>query len=274
MALIINLIRMFRMPWMNRVVAAGLSAFTIACDKGETGTQETGTTEASTATDDSDLSTNSDPSTPSDVENDVQTGCDNLEPSRKGDFMVVTDEELREFEGVACIDGMLFVYESVSHLTPLEALQKVKYLEIHRTPLRSLSGLDNLTTVVGSLVIDGIVELESLDALSNLTTIGSELIIGIRSGGVNHKPEDGNDKLTSLHGLEGLRRVESIYIESNDSLVDVSALDGIASSLEDIAFFDNTMLAVEDVETLATTLGVTLRQCGCLGEPLCPADGD
>jgi hypothetical protein len=244
-----------------------------ACENGEPATQETSTTEASTSSAESD-GPSDDGSTQTEVEGGVESGCTNLEPARKGDFMVVNDEEVRELQGVVCIDGMLFVYDGVTDLTSLSALQKVRSLEIHRTPLRTLAGLDNLTTVVSSLVVDRCPYLESLDVLSNLVTVGRDLIIGLRSGGVNHKPEDGNDKLTSLHGLEGIRRVESIYIESNDALIDINALGGIVSPVESVALSDNTMLPLENVEALAAKLGVTARQCGCLGEPLCPADGD
>jgi hypothetical protein len=245
-----------------------------ACDKGENVNPNTDSTDALTTTADSEVPTHSEGSTQDDLDSGVESGCANLEPARKGDFMVATDDELREFEGVVCVDGVLYVYGDVTDLRPLHALQKVKYIEVARSPLRTLSGLETLTIVVGDLIIDRMVELESLDALSNLTTIGRHLVIGSRSGGVDHKPEDGNDKLTSLHGLEGLRRVESIYIESNDALVDIGALGGIVSPVVSLALSDNTMLPLENVEALAAKLGVTARQCGCLGEPLCPADGD
>jgi hypothetical protein len=252
-----------------------------ACENGSSSNPDNLSTASSSASSSSSSPSTGENDESSDVaestgEGGVEQGCAGLEPSLLGEnsIFVTSDEDLKMLEGVVCIEDGLHIRGQVSTLSRLHALQKAGGIIISSTPLVSLAGLENLTKV-GYLEIDRNPALESLSALANLQRVGDSLAVGIRSGGTSHFPEDGNDKLVNLSGLEGLRYAHSVHIASNDALVNVDALGGVAVP-EDMSFSNNTMLAHESLQALATKLGLPeiLRHCGCFGEALCPPDGD
>jgi len=88
--------------------------------------------------------------------------------------------------------------------------------------LTSLSGLDNVTSIGGNLYIGSVDALTSLTGLDNVTSIGGGLQIG---GGWY-----GNPSLTSLTGLESLTSIGGyLLIEGNPSLTSLSGLDNVTS---------------------------------------------
>jgi hypothetical protein len=204
---------------------------------------------------------------------EAELGCGTLSPAIQGDVRVETDEDVRALEGVVCIEGRFQLQGGLTSLAPLHELRKVGFLIVNNTPLSTLAGLEKLETVDWYLGIERNPNLESLEALAHLQTVGYVLYIGSRSEDVDHIPEEGNDKLMSLAGLEGLRRAPAISLSSNDALVNVEALSGVLN-VEDILAENNTILPLENLEALAAKLGVEARHCGNLGEPLCPPTGD
>ena len=84
--------------------------------------------------------------------------------------------------------------------------------------LTSLSGLDNLTTIGGSLEIGGYGALTSLTGLDGLTSVQGDLYLAY------------NDALTSLSGLDSLVSVGgNLYIYENNSLPSLSGLGSLTS---------------------------------------------
>ena len=152
-------------------------------------------------------------------------------------------EDVLALEGVACIEGDLFVSEQfgeIPDLAPLWALQRVEGVLHVGTPdvsVGSLQGLDALSYAGGLLVERApITDLDGLEALLELGEQGLE----VRSWEVFYGDVDGLAGLTIVGGdailrdtmnLEGLGALESVagdlWILQNPGLVDLAGLDGL-----------------------------------------------
>jgi hypothetical protein len=97
--------------------------------------------------------------------------------------------------------------------------------------LSSLSGLENLNTVGGHLVIgrsySGNPSLNSIVSLENLSTVGGDLAIA------------NTDKLTSLTGLDNLSTTGGLYIYDNELLADLTGLGGLSTVEGDVSIGSN-----------------------------------
>jgi hypothetical protein len=116
--------------------------------------------------------------------------------------------------------------------------------------LISLEGLNNLTTVFGSLWIGGVgalsgnTALTSLSGLSNLTSIGSDLVIKY------------NVSLTSLSGLEQLNTIGGdLVIRHNNKLTVLAGLENLdEATLKGLDISFNQSLSSCDVESICNYL--------------------
>jgi hypothetical protein len=122
-------------------------------------------------------------------------------------------------------------------------------------PLTSLAGLENVTSIGGSLIIGDIVHntgnpsLTSLTGLNNLTSIGGDLKIHY------------NDSLTSLMALNNLISVGGgLYIghfigEGNPLLTSLAGLDNIdAGSITGLGIWGNSTLSTCEVQSICDYL--------------------
>ena len=121
--------------------------------------------------------------------------------------------------------------------------------------LISLSGLDNVTSIGGDLLLGQNDDLTSLTGLNNVTSIGGSLesisndamtnlagLDNVTSIGGTLKIEL-NNAMTSLTGLEGLTSIEgNILIENNNSLTSLSGLDNVTSNGGDLEIEGNDNL--------------------------------
>jgi len=141
-------------------------------------------------------------------------------------------------------------------------------VNIRGEDITNLSGLTNVETIVGTLSISGNPRLKSLDGLENLTTVFYSLAIG----GVGlpfDKTE--NDSLTDLTALTNLTKVHlSLIIGNNYSLTNLSGLENIVlGSMGHVNIFNNPLLsecAIESVCNLIAsggTLEITNNKSGC-----------
>jgi hypothetical protein len=89
-------------------------------------------------------------------------------------------------------------------------------LNIDKTALTSLSGLENLTSVSGELTIRNNNSLTSLSGLNNLISVGGLWLYS-------------NPVLTSLNGLENLTSVESNLEVSSNNITSLNGLNNITS---------------------------------------------
>ena len=120
--------------------------------------------------------------------------------------------------------------------------------------LTSLTGLDNVTSIGGNLLIRYNDALTSLTGLGNLTSIGGNLEIGnpvltsltglgnLTSIGGNL--EIGNSVLTSLTGLDNLTSIGGcVVITSNAALTSLSGLGNLTSIGGYLFIMDNAVLS-------------------------------
>ncbi len=118
---------------------------------------------------------------------------------------------------------------------------------IANTTLTNLEGLQCLTWIGGGLEVYDNPVLESRAGLCSVTSVGNQLIL------------DNNDALESLHGLNNVAEVcatddieeGGVVIESNDSLLEISALYGLLDlGCDHLRVNDNTLLPTCEAENL------------------------
>lgn len=151
------------------------------------------------------------------------TGLDNL-TSIGGNLTILNNTLVTDLTGLsnlAFIGGFLKIYsmESLLSLSGLENITSIaNYLYIYFCPLLTdLTGLDNVTSIGGYLRLLQNDMLISLTGLENLNNIGEDIMI-----------ED-NDVLTSLSGLDNLSFAGGLYLDYNETLSDLSALNSLSS---------------------------------------------
>ncbi len=153
---------------------------------------------------------------------------------------VQSDRELAGLAGCRRIQGDLAV-SGVTALSPLAALEAVDgALTIRASSVESLSGLERLRSTRGLALeanphLDDLSALESLETVQNLSFVSNPRLSG--PSGLSQLTE--LDQLVvrdsaflSLHGLEGLTRVDSLQIQNNPKLISLRALNGVRVSRE------------------------------------------
>ena len=156
-------------------------------------------------------------------------------PQRAGEYefqLVVTDPQAATDTTTVIIQvivenkdiaGSFFIH-SANDLEALRADRPNPFsiadsLVITGTDLSSLEGLNNLTSIGASLVIENNADLESLAGLANLASIGGSLVI------------KGNAKLTDLNGLDSLSSVGDALKIAGDLEVFANSIQALATQL-------------------------------------------
>ena len=195
-------------------------------------------------------------------------------------------EELRMPELVHS-DRIEMVFVALKDLGGLGSLKTLGLLDLNYNELRSLRGLEKLSSA-RSIGIVNHAELESIEALSSLESVSEDIYLfsnprleslhGLESleqaNGVTiaycHALEDleplsslktvqswleirGNEGLLSLHGLEKLETTKSLSIESNPLLPNLKGLDGF-QSVESLSISRNVVLPTCEAERFAARL--------------------
>ena len=116
-------------------------------------------------------------------------------------------------------------------------------LLIDGATISDLSPLSRITTVVGSISVEGINALTNLSGLNSLTSVGRDLKIGTCTS------------LTSLIGLNELKRVGgTLYLESNTALTSLNDLSEL-NSTEELYISNNNVLSSLDGLGKLNTVG-------------------
>ncbi len=126
-------------------------------------------------------------------------------------------------------------------------------LTISGSDITDLSGLAQLTTLNGGLVIENNSNLTSLSGLGSILLVDSRLIIennpiltdlGDFSGTVGFPGFRiiNNDDLTSLSGLDGITEAFDLIVESNNSLIDLTGLGSLTVILDLISIRSNVQM--------------------------------
>lgn len=134
--------------------------------------------------------------------------------------------------------------------------------------ITDLSGLTNVKTIVGTLSVSGNPRLKSLDGLENLSTVLYYLAIG---GFGAPFGETENDSLTDLTALTNLTNVHlSLVIGNNHSLTNLVGLENIVpDSMAHVDIFNNPQLSECAIESVCSfiatggTLEITNNKTGC-----------
>jgi hypothetical protein len=101
---------------------------------------------------------------------------------------------------------------------------------------------DSLEPGLTPLTLDRLSELQDLTALRSLEWVSGPLVLR------------DCERLESLHGLDGLRNIGGLTIESNESLRDVSALMGLVSVAGDVLIVENPALLRPQLDALVDHL--------------------
>ncbi|MBP6871933.1 MAG: T9SS type A sorting domain-containing protein [Bacteroidales bacterium] len=151
-----------------------------------------------------------------------------------------------EIEGDVTIGDNNGLGSDIIDLTGLSNINSISgFLLIgHNYDLPSLNGLEGITSVGGFLWVGYHQKLTNIDGLSNLTTIGGNLYITY------------NSLLNNLNGLENLTSIAGvIWIWQNSSLTSLSGLDSIsAESISDLSINWNFSLSACAVHSICDYL--------------------
>ena len=113
--------------------------------------------------------------------------------------------------------------------------------------LTSLTGLDNLTSIGGGLIIENHYQLTNLTGLDNLTSVG---YIHIKS----------NHALTSLMALDKITSIgDYLLIQNNDDLYNLNGLDNVTYIGGDLIINHNSVLSNLTALDNLTYIGGDLR---------------
>ena len=141
-------------------------------------------------------------------------------PIYVGDVEVRTDADVAILEGYEVIQGSLGVFEGVTDLSALHALEEV----------------------TGSLRIEDTTTLPSLAGLEKVAVIGVDL--GIRGS-----------TLTSLDGLDALASVEGLSIEDTENLQDLSALANVQGLSRNLVVTNSNLESLAGLDGLTEVRG-------------------
>jgi len=163
--------------------------------------------------------------TPESTESDEDSGThppDGSEgiPIYVGDVELRTDADVELLEGYEVIQGSLGVFEGVTDLSPLHALEEI----------------------TGSLRIEDTTTLPSLAGLDSVAHIGADL--GIRGS-----------TLTSLTGLGALTSLEGLSIEDTEHLQDLSALASVPGFSRNLVVTNSTLESLAGLDGLTEVRG-------------------
>jgi len=115
-------------------------------------------------------------------------------------------------------------------------------------PITSLSGLQNITSIDGSLSLSSNPNLIDLSDLNNLTSVARIWI-------------NNNSNLIDLSGLDNLTSVSTLWINNNSNLIDLSGLDNLTSIDGSIWIDENNSLinlsGLENITTIGNSLTIT-----------------
>ncbi len=158
----------------------------------------------------------------------------------EGNILLLTQEEVNNFganqytqiTGILRVGTVATPNSSIIDLSPLSTIQRVNDLNIiANESLENLTGLENLTFVLGWIRIGLNTNLESITSLSSINNeLNREIFIWQ------------NPNLLSLQGLNNIPNIRNLNIEFNPLLTDLNALSDLFS-IEDsrlvVRFNDN-----------------------------------
>lgn len=161
----------------------------------------------------------------------------------------------------------------ITNLYGLNSIVSIGALSIDNTVLTSLSGLENLTSILGLSITDND-SLISLSALGNLSSLEEMAISGNNSlanlyGFENLTTIGGdvqiinNDVLNSLNGLDNINSIEGMLYIGGNGLTSLSGLENLSSVGHNLSIFGNFITSLNGIENL-TYVGYNLQIISCI----------
>lgn len=166
-----------------------------------------------------------------------------------GDLDIRTNVALRALTGFASLQSvgrsLALVGNGLRSLDGLDALTSVaeNVLLSRNNALTDVTGLGSLFDVSGSFIVRGNSLLPDFDGMSSLQTIGGRIFVS------------DNSLISSFQGLSALRSVSRIHVENNDSLISLSGLTAL-NTVDAIVIRSNPSLS--SLGGIAYPLGVNL----------------
>ncbi len=176
----------------------------------------------------------------------IETGADNNKNGLLDSVEVSATSYLCEKEKIWRGD---YTIQTLSHFNIISLYNKITgNLTIKNTTITHLDGLESLTSIGGSLLIEEDSNLTNLDGLKRLKTVGGELNIY------------NNEKLNNLDGLKNVTTIEgNLKVEYNDSLTHLDGLSSLTSIGGSLSLYSNeALININGLSTL-TSIGGSLN---------------
>lgn len=161
-----------------------------------------------------------------------------LEFVRSLEFLDIKDNELTDITGIANLEKVKFIDARNNQIINVNGLRKIKeleYLELSNNKIKNLIGLRNLEMVEKKFNLNNN-ELKDLRRLSKLKKVGTLDLSNNKIENIKdlNKLEEveysiilDRNNLKTLKGLKNLRKIQAIYLRSNPTLRDLSALNNL-----------------------------------------------
>ncbi len=198
----------------------------------------------------------------------------------EGNIDVISQSQVDALANCSEITGILRIQDNpfltpITSLAPLSNLTSIGEVELNNSldrlqegfgllinsnpELTSLTGLENLRSVAGSIVIYSNDGLTNFEGLNGLETVGRSFVIG-DSFTVSNRFDEGNDSLLSLEGLDSLTSIgESLIIWDNPELLSLSGPTNLQTIEGNLNVRDNDSLeevvGLTGLESIGGTLG-------------------
>ena len=172
------------------------------------------------------------------INNSPLKNLNGLELVRNLDFLDIRGNELTDITGIANLENVRYIEASNNKLRNVNGLRKIKeleYLELGNNEIRNLIGLRSLEKVNKQLKLNDN-KLKNLRRLDKLEKVGT---VDLSNNNIEEIKDLKNLKevkfsiildrnnLKTLEGLENLEKVQAIYLRSNPTLRDISALNNL-----------------------------------------------
>lgn len=195
-----------------------------------------------------------------------------------GDFFI-SSQELINFDGLSGLTeipgnfrlGYILGLPKLTNIQGLSNLVIVGNLEISGTQLVNLSGLENITQTIGSVLITENDALINVEGLNNLTDIGVDLYIRnnpmlkqINSFSNVEKigrtlTIDSNPGLENINGLASINFVGvGVIIENNESLLEWGEAFQFAENLGSMDILDNALTTLGGFQNVTNVNFITI----------------
>lgn len=155
-----------------------------------------------------------------------------------------SQQEVNEFGARNCeIIGSLWIQDIDGPITSLSALSSITtiegYLRIRDTSLQILLGLENITTINGSILLEENEKLTLLSGLQNVRYGVTELSI------IN------NSRLTSVFSLRSITTLRNLTLKGNNALTELDGFEKIETIENQLIVQDNiTLLNINSLKNV------------------------